>query len=111
MKEWYNSRITTIVHGVKRITDGYEAKEVLKKRDHDSEYPGNPDPSATSEQPPATTSTQLIVFNSSHLGSAQGTSSGTVEEIQQIQQLESSSFIESSMPGTSSIPSTADLSL
>ncbi|MFS8006889.1 hypothetical protein Hanom_Chr14g01254471 [Helianthus anomalus] len=41
----------------------------------------------------------MIVFKPPHLGSAQGTSSGTVEEIQQLQQLESSSFIESSMPG------------
>ncbi|MFS8009247.1 hypothetical protein Hanom_Chr14g01282441 [Helianthus anomalus] len=50
MREWYNSRNT-------KITDG----EVLKKRDHDSEDPGNPDPSATSEQPPSTTSTQIVV--------------------------------------------------
>ncbi|MFS7903976.1 hypothetical protein Hanom_Chr01g00030451 [Helianthus anomalus] len=42
------------------------------------------------------------------LGSTQGTSSVTIEEIQQ---LDSSSFIESSMPGTSSVPSTADLAL
>ncbi|MFS7927807.1 hypothetical protein Hanom_Chr04g00313461 [Helianthus anomalus] len=72
MKEWYNSRNTTIVDGVKKINDGFEAvgkrvnilwvdrcklQEVLQKKDHDSEDPGNPDPSATSEQPPTTTST------------------------------------------------------
>ncbi|KAF5755322.1 hypothetical protein HanRHA438_Chr17g0811471 [Helianthus annuus] len=123
MKEWYNSRNTTIVDGVKRINDGFEAvrkgvnilwgdrckqQEVLKKRDHDSEDLGNPDPSATSEQLPATTSTQIIVFQPSQLESTQGTSSGAVEEIQQ---LESSSYIESSLPGTSSVPSTADLAL
>ncbi|MFS7914554.1 hypothetical protein Hanom_Chr02g00154801 [Helianthus anomalus] len=64
MREWYNSQNTTITDGVKRINDGFEAvrkrvnilwgnrckqQEVLKKRDHDSEDPGNPDPSATSE--------------------------------------------------------------
>ncbi|MFS7995452.1 hypothetical protein Hanom_Chr12g01118051 [Helianthus anomalus] len=109
MKKWYNSRNTTIVDGVKRITEGFEfvrrcvnilwgdrckQQEVLQQRDHDSEDPGNPDPSATSEQPPATTSSQLIVFKPSQLGSSQGTSSGAIEEQQQ---LESSSYIESSM--------------
>ncbi|MFS7996221.1 hypothetical protein Hanom_Chr12g01127381 [Helianthus anomalus] len=97
MKEWYNSRNTTIVDGVKRITDGFESvrkrvnilwadrrkqQEVLQKRDHEAEDPGNLDPSATSEQPPVTTSTQMIVFKPSQLGSAKGTSSGTVEDIQ-----------------------------
>ncbi|KAJ0710541.1 hypothetical protein HanOQP8_Chr09g0313591 [Helianthus annuus] len=97
MKEWYNSRNTTIVDGVKQITEGFEfvrkhvnilladrckQQEVLKKRDHDYEDPGNPDPSSTLEHLPATTSSQLIVFNPSQLESAQGTSSGTVEEIQ-----------------------------
>ncbi|KAJ0512631.1 hypothetical protein HanHA300_Chr10g0348351 [Helianthus annuus] len=92
MKEWYNSRNTKIVDGVKRITEGFEfvrrrvnipwadrckQQEVLQKRYHDAEDPGNPDPSATLEQPPATTSTQLIVFKPSQLGSSQGTSSGT----------------------------------
>ncbi|MFS7975738.1 hypothetical protein Hanom_Chr10g00884251 [Helianthus anomalus] len=66
-------------------------------------------PTATSEQPPATTSsTQLVVITPAQLGSAQGTSSGTVE---QIQQLESISYIENSLPGTSSVPSIADLAL
>ncbi|KAJ0719115.1 hypothetical protein HanOQP8_Chr08g0285861 [Helianthus annuus] len=64
MKEWYNSCNTKITDGVKRINDGFEnvrkhvnilwadrckQQEALKKRDHDSEDPGNPDPSATSE--------------------------------------------------------------
>ncbi|MFS7923984.1 hypothetical protein Hanom_Chr03g00267261 [Helianthus anomalus] len=78
------------------------------KRDHYFEDPGNPDPSATSEQPPATTSAQIVVFMPSQLESEKGTSSGTIEEIQQ---LESSSYIESSMPSTSSVPSTVDLAL
>ncbi|MFS7926554.1 hypothetical protein Hanom_Chr04g00298381 [Helianthus anomalus] len=120
---WYNSRNTKITDGVKQITKGFEfvrnrvnilwgdrckQQEVLKKRDHDSEDSGNPDPPATSEQPPTTTSTQIVIFKPSHLGSAQGTSSGIIEEIQQ---LESSSYIESSLPGTSSVLSSADFAL
>ncbi|MFS7910331.1 hypothetical protein Hanom_Chr02g00105041 [Helianthus anomalus] len=123
MKESYNIRNTKITNGVNRITDGFEAvrkrvnilwgdrckqQEVLKKWDHDSEDPGNPDPSATSEQPPATATTQIVVFKPSHIESTQGTSGGTVEEVQQ---LESSSYVESSMAGTSPIPSSADLAL
>ncbi|MFS7947879.1 hypothetical protein Hanom_Chr06g00553351 [Helianthus anomalus] len=123
MKEWYNIRNNKLTYGVKRITDGFEfvrkrvnillgdrckQQEVLKKREHDSEDPCNPDSSATSEQPPATASTELVVFKPSQLGSAQGTSSGTVEETQQ---LESSSYIKSSLPRTSSVPSSADLAL
>ncbi|MFS7939719.1 hypothetical protein Hanom_Chr05g00455221 [Helianthus anomalus] len=84
MKGWYNIRNTKITDGVKRITHGFEfvrkrvnilwgdrckQQEVLKKRDHDSEDTGNPDPSTTSEQPPATASTQIVVFKPSQLGS------------------------------------------
>ncbi|KAF5774599.1 hypothetical protein HanRHA438_Chr13g0612811 [Helianthus annuus] len=123
MKEWYNIRNTKITDGVKRITDGFKIvrkrvniiwvdrckqQEALKKRDHDSEDPGNPDPSATSEQPPATASTQIVVFEPAQIESTQGTAGGTVEEIQQ---LESSSYVESSLAGTSSVPSFADLAL
>ncbi|KAF5788425.1 hypothetical protein HanXRQr2_Chr10g0463851 [Helianthus annuus] len=86
MKEWYNIRNNKITDGVKRITDGFEflrkrvnilwgdrckQQQVLKKQDHDSEDPGNPDPSTTSEQPPATASTQIVVFQPSKLESAQ----------------------------------------
>ncbi|MFS8006235.1 hypothetical protein Hanom_Chr14g01246821 [Helianthus anomalus] len=123
MKEWYNSRNTKIIDGVKRINDGFEnvrkcvnilwadrckQQESLKKRDHDSEDPGNPDPSATSDQPSATASTQIVSFEPPQIESTQGTSSGTIEEIQQ---LESSSYVESSFSGTSSVPSSADLAL
>ncbi|MFS8016938.1 hypothetical protein Hanom_Chr15g01374391 [Helianthus anomalus] len=116
MKQWYDSRNTTIVDGVKKINEAYEflrmrvntlwnerckPQELMKKRDDDPEDQGNTDPSATSKQPPATSSTQLIVFKPAQHGSVQGTSSGTVEEIQQIE----------SWPGTSSVPSTADLAL
>ncbi|MFS7928293.1 hypothetical protein Hanom_Chr04g00319071 [Helianthus anomalus] len=102
-----------MVDGVKKINEGYEflrkrvntlrnerckPQEVMNKKDDDPEDQGNPDPSATSEQPPTTSSTQLIVFKPAQLGSVQRTSSGTVEEIQKIE----------SLPGTSSIPSTAD---
>ncbi|MFS8030096.1 hypothetical protein Hanom_Chr17g01530081 [Helianthus anomalus] len=114
MKEWYDSRNTTIVNGVKKITESSEIvrkrasilwndqckqQEVLKKKDDDAEDQGNPDPSATSEQPQATTSSQLVVYKLSQIESAQGTSSGTVEEFQQ---LESTSYIESSLRGCSS---------
>ncbi|MFS7954773.1 hypothetical protein Hanom_Chr07g00634481 [Helianthus anomalus] len=107
MKEWYNSRNTKITDGVKKINDGFE-NETLKKRDHDSEDPGNPDPSATSKQPPATVSTQIVVFEPPQTESTQGTFGGTVEEIQQ---LESSSYVESSLACTTSVPSSADLAL
>ncbi|MFS7985240.1 hypothetical protein Hanom_Chr11g00996181 [Helianthus anomalus] len=73
----------------------------MKKKDDDPEDQGNPNPSATSEQPPTATSSQIVVFIPSQLESAQGTSSGIVEEIQQLE----------SLPGTSSVPSTADLAL
>ncbi|KAM0006760.1 hypothetical protein Hdeb2414_s0008g00275911 [Helianthus debilis subsp. tardiflorus] len=123
MKEWYDSRNTTIVDGIKKITESSEffgkrvnilwndhckQQEVLKKKDDGPEDQGNPDPSTTSEQPPATTSSQLVVYKPSQIESAQGTSSGTVEEVQQLQ---SSSYIESSLPGTFFVPSTADLAL
>ncbi|KAJ0539587.1 hypothetical protein HanHA300_Chr08g0288091 [Helianthus annuus] len=111
MKEWYDSRNTTIVDGVKKITESSEIvrkrvhilwndhckqQEVLKKKDDDPKDQGNLDPSATSEQPPTTTSSQLVVYKPSQIESAQGTLSGTVEEVQQLQ---SSSNIESSLPG------------
>ncbi|KAJ0692507.1 hypothetical protein HanPI659440_Chr15g0586791 [Helianthus annuus] len=123
MKEWYHIRNNKITDGVKRITNGFEAvrkrvnvlwgdrckqQEALKKQDHDSEDPSNPDPSVTSEQPSATASTEIVVFKPSQIESAQGTSGGIIEEVQQ---LESSSYIESSMAGTSSVPSSADLAL
>ncbi|MFS7975724.1 hypothetical protein Hanom_Chr10g00884091 [Helianthus anomalus] len=107
MKQRYDSRNTTIVDGVKKINEGYEflrkrvntlrnerckPQEVMKKKDDDPEDQGNPDPSATSEQPPVTSCTQLIVFNPLQLGSMQGTSSGTVEEIQQIESLPGCTF-------------------
>ncbi|MFS7956768.1 hypothetical protein Hanom_Chr07g00658401 [Helianthus anomalus] len=79
MKEWYNIRNNKITDGVKRITDGFEFLR-KRKQDHDFEDPGNPDPSATLEQPPATASTQIVVFQPSQLESTQGTSGGTVEE-------------------------------
>ncbi|MFS7928289.1 hypothetical protein Hanom_Chr04g00319031 [Helianthus anomalus] len=86
MKEWYHIRNNKLTDGVKRITDGFEfvrkcvnilwgdrckQEEVLKIRDHDSENPGNPDPSATSGKPPATASTQIVVFHPSQLESAE----------------------------------------
>ncbi|MFS7919899.1 hypothetical protein Hanom_Chr03g00218031 [Helianthus anomalus] len=92
MKEWYNIRNTKITDGVKRITDGFEVvrkrvnilwgdrckqQELLKKRDHDSDDPGNPDTYATSKQPPATASTQIVVVEPTQIESTQGTAGGT----------------------------------
>ncbi|MFS7894131.1 hypothetical protein Hanom_Chr00s001348g01680771 [Helianthus anomalus] len=88
MKQWYNSRNTKITDRVKKIQDGFEnvkkrvnimwvdrckQQEALKKRDHDSEDPGNPDPSTKSEQPPATASTQIAAFEPPQIESTQGT--------------------------------------
>ncbi|KAJ0695304.1 hypothetical protein HanLR1_Chr10g0344071 [Helianthus annuus] len=71
MKQW-----NTIVDGVKKINASQEIlrkqvntlwserckpEEVLRKRDHDSEDQGNPDHSATSQQPPASASTDVVV--------------------------------------------------
>ncbi|MFS8021883.1 hypothetical protein Hanom_Chr16g01432711 [Helianthus anomalus] len=78
MKQLYDSRNTTMVDGVKKITESFEIvrkrvnilwadrckqQEVLKKKDDYPEDQGNPDPSTTSEQPPTSTSTQLIVVH------------------------------------------------
>ncbi|KAJ0592367.1 hypothetical protein HanHA300_Chr03g0084321 [Helianthus annuus] len=116
MKDWYESRNTTIAEGVKKITGGYEflrkrvatlwedrckQQEIMQKRDEDPEDQGNPDPSATSQQPPATTSSAIVVYQPSVIGSSQGTSSGTVAEEQLLEAL----------AGTSSVPSSADLAL
>ncbi|KAM0006292.1 hypothetical protein Hdeb2414_s0178g00824901 [Helianthus debilis subsp. tardiflorus] len=66
MRQWYNERNTTLINGFSTIKDAFEmsrkrvntlwserckAQEVLQKRDHDSEDPGNPNASASSEQP------------------------------------------------------------
>ncbi|MFS8024872.1 hypothetical protein Hanom_Chr16g01468421 [Helianthus anomalus] len=116
MKDWYESRNTTIAGGVKKITAGYEFRrkrvatlwndrckqqEVMQKRDDDPEDQGNPDPSATSQQPPAATSSAIVVYQPSVFESSQRTSSGTIAEEQLLE----------SLIGTSSVPSSADLSL
>ncbi|KAM0069507.1 hypothetical protein Hdeb2414_s0001g00002531 [Helianthus debilis subsp. tardiflorus] len=121
MKEWYNSHNTKITDGFKKITDGFEFvrkpvnilwgdrckhQEALKKRDHDSEDPGNPDPSATSEQPPATACTQLIVYKRQKIATTQETSSGAQEELPQ---LESSHYVQSSSAGKDPVVESADL--
>ncbi|KAJ0794566.1 hypothetical protein HanPI659440_Chr04g0140631 [Helianthus annuus] len=116
MKDWYESRNTTIAEGVKKITGGYDflrkrvatlwedrckQQEIMRKRDEDPEDQGNPDPSATTQQPPAATSAAIIVYQPSVIGSSQGTSSGTVAEEQLLEAL----------AGTSSVPSSADFAL
>ncbi|KAJ0813251.1 hypothetical protein HanPSC8_Chr17g0771301 [Helianthus annuus] len=100
MKEWYDSRNTTILEGAKKLNTGYEflrsrvatlwedrckQQEILKKRDDDPEDQGNPDPSATSQQPTAATSSAIIVAQPQTVESTQGTSSGAAEEVQQIE--------------------------
>ncbi|KAJ0791127.1 hypothetical protein HanOQP8_Chr01g0002051 [Helianthus annuus] len=116
MKEWYDSRNTTIADGVRKITARYEflrkrvatlwddrckQQEVMQKRDDNPEDQGNPDLSATAQQPPATTSSAIVVYQPSVIGSSQGTSSGTVAEEQMLEAL----------TGKSSVPSSVDLAL
>ncbi|MFS7990470.1 hypothetical protein Hanom_Chr11g01059221 [Helianthus anomalus] len=128
MKEWYNIRNTKITDGVKKINDGFEAvrkcvnilwgdrckqQEVLKKRDHDSEDPGNPDPSATSEQLPATTSTQIVPFEPPHIEFTEGTSGGAfVAELLNAQLLalnEKKAIDDATIDNIPSEPETADI--
>ncbi|KAM0007440.1 hypothetical protein Hdeb2414_s0141g00811181 [Helianthus debilis subsp. tardiflorus] len=123
MKEWYESRNTTVVDGVKRINAGYEflpkrvaslwedrckQQEVLKKHDHDSEDQGNPDPSAAAQQPPASTSTEIVAYMPPQVESSQGISSGAQEELLKILE---SSYVEDDMAGTSNVVSSSDIAL
>ncbi|KAJ0482247.1 hypothetical protein HanIR_Chr13g0651781 [Helianthus annuus] len=113
MKEWYDSRNTTILEGAKKLNAGYDflrsrvatlwedrckQQEILKKRDDDPEDQGNPDPSVTSQQPTTATSSAIVVAQPQTVESTQGTSSGAAEKVQQIED-------------TSYIPSSADLAL
>ncbi|KAJ0796974.1 hypothetical protein HanPI659440_Chr04g0168531 [Helianthus annuus] len=108
MREWYNTRNTTLTEGFKTIKDNVvlstkrvnilwsercKQLEILRKRDQDREDPGNPDMSALSQQPGASESTQIMVYKPQQIMSKQGTSGGTQEEMKQ---LESSYYVESS---------------
>ncbi|MFS7940263.1 hypothetical protein Hanom_Chr05g00462421 [Helianthus anomalus] len=116
MKEWYESRNTTILEGDRKMSAGFEfvrkrvailwedkckQQEILQKRDEDPEDQGNLDSAATPQQPPAGTSSAIIVYQPSALGSSQAGSSGTVGEEQLLEAL----------AGTFSIPSTVDLAI
>ncbi|KAF5819565.1 hypothetical protein HanXRQr2_Chr02g0079051 [Helianthus annuus] len=116
MKNWYETRNTTIAEGVKMMTKGYNflrkrvatlwedgsrQQEILQKRDEDPEDQGNPDTSATPQQPLAGTTSAIIVYQPSALGSSTAGSSGTTGNEQHLE----------ASAGTSSVPSSADLSL
>ncbi|KAJ0657348.1 hypothetical protein HanLR1_Chr14g0545931 [Helianthus annuus] len=116
MKNWYETKNTTIAEGVKTITKGYDflrkrvailwedrckQQEILQKRDEDPEDQGNPDTAAAPQQPPVGTSSAIIVYQPSSLRSSQAGSSGIVNEEQLLEAL----------AGTSPVLSSADLAL
>ncbi|KAJ0715941.1 hypothetical protein HanPI659440_Chr13g0507141 [Helianthus annuus] len=123
MRQWYNSRNTTSTEGFKNIKDNVElyAKrvnimrserckqlEILRKRDQDKEDPGNPDTSASTQQQGASESTQITVYKPQQTATTQGTSGSTQEELPQ---LESSHYVESSSVGKDPVVESADLAL
>ncbi|MFS7976612.1 hypothetical protein Hanom_Chr10g00894441 [Helianthus anomalus] len=61
-----------------------KTQEVLQMRDHDSEDPGNPDTSTSSEQLGASTSTQIVVYNPQQIVAAPVTSGGSQEELEKL---------------------------
>ncbi|MFS7955554.1 hypothetical protein Hanom_Chr07g00644021 [Helianthus anomalus] len=83
-------------------------QELLKKHDHDSEDQGNPDPSAAAQQPPTSTSTQIVAYQPPQVKFAKGTSSSAQGEMQMF---ESTSYVESDMAGTSNVISSSDIAL
>ncbi|KAM0029565.1 hypothetical protein Hdeb2414_s0018g00527541 [Helianthus debilis subsp. tardiflorus] len=116
MKNWYETRNTTIAEGVKTMTKGYEflrkrvatlwedrckQQEILQKQDEDPEDQGNPNTAAAPQQPPVGTSSAIIVHQPSTLESSQAGSSGNVGEEQLLEAL----------AGTSSVPSTTEFAL
>ncbi|KAJ0539295.1 hypothetical protein HanHA300_Chr08g0284691 [Helianthus annuus] len=111
MKKWYESRNTTLVEGFTSIKDAFKLRkkrvyilwlerckeqEILRKHDHDSEDPGNPDTSASSGQPGASTSTQIVVYKPLQIVFAPVTSGGSKEELEK---LDSGHLGESSTAG------------
>ncbi|KAJ0575730.1 hypothetical protein HanIR_Chr05g0216161 [Helianthus annuus] len=123
MREWYNSRNTTLTEGFKTIKDNVELStkrinilwserckqlEILRKCDQDKENSGNPDTSASSQQPGASESTQIMVCQPQQIVSTQGTSGGAQEEMKQ---LESSYYVESSLAGKDTVLRSADIAL
>ncbi|KAJ0699146.1 hypothetical protein HanRHA438_Chr10g0436161 [Helianthus annuus] len=123
MKEWYDSRNPTLVDGFNTIKNAFEIsrkrvnilwsdrckeQEIQRKRDHDRGDPRNPDTSATFEQQGASASTQIIVYKPLQIGTAQGTSGGSKDELEK---LESGHVGESSTAGENVVPSSADIAL
>ncbi|MFS7920526.1 hypothetical protein Hanom_Chr03g00225901 [Helianthus anomalus] len=122
MRQWYNSRNTTLTEGFKNIKDNVKlcAKrvnimwyerckqiEILRKHDQDKEDLGNPDTSESSQQG-ASESTQIIVYKPQQTAITQGTSDGAQEELPQ---LESNHYVESSSAGKDPVVESADLAL
>ncbi|KAF5823950.1 hypothetical protein HanRHA438_Chr01g0044771 [Helianthus annuus] len=116
MKEWYDSRNTTILEGARKMSANFDflrkrvatlwedrckQQEIRQKRDEDPEDLGNPDSAATPQQPPAGTSSAVVIYQPSVIGSSEGASSGTVGEEQLLEAL----------AGTPFVPSSADLAL
>ncbi|KAM0019231.1 hypothetical protein Hdeb2414_s0026g00683141 [Helianthus debilis subsp. tardiflorus] len=123
MTEWYNSSNTTMTEGFKTIKDNIELStkrvnilwserckqlEILHKRDQDREDPGNPDTSASSQQPGASESSQIMVYKPQQIVSTQGTFFGAQEEMKQ---LESSYYVESSSAGKATALGSANITL
>ncbi|KAM0031963.1 hypothetical protein Hdeb2414_s0016g00469871 [Helianthus debilis subsp. tardiflorus] len=123
MKEWYNNRNTTLVEGFTSIKDAFEIsrnmvnilwserckeQEILRKRDHDSEDPGNPDTSASSGQPGASASTQIMVYKPLQTVIAPATSGGSKEEMEK---LDCGHLGESSTTGENVVLSSSDIAL
>ncbi|KAJ0576590.1 hypothetical protein HanOQP8_Chr05g0183051 [Helianthus annuus] len=123
MKEWYKNRNTTLVEGFNSIKDAFEMsrkrvnilwserckeQEILCKRHHDSEDPGNLDTSASSEQLGASASTQIVVYKPLQIVTAPVTSGGSKEELEK---LDSGHISESFTTGENVVLSSSDIAL
>ncbi|MFS7980578.1 hypothetical protein Hanom_Chr10g00941041 [Helianthus anomalus] len=121
MKKWYDSRNTSLVDGFNSIKDAFELskkrvnilwsdrfkeQEIQRKRDHESEDPGNPDTSATSEQHGDPASTQIVVYKPLQIVTAPGTSGGSKDELEK---LEIGHIGESSIAGENVILALKDM--
>ncbi|MFS7931169.1 hypothetical protein Hanom_Chr04g00352891 [Helianthus anomalus] len=100
MKNWHDTRNTTLVDGFKSIKDAFEisrkrvnimgsdrykAQEVQRKHDHDSEDQGNADALASSEPQGASASTQIIVYQPQQTETTQGTSGGSKDDVDKLE--------------------------
>ncbi|MFS8003262.1 hypothetical protein Hanom_Chr13g01211951 [Helianthus anomalus] len=62
----------------------FKAEDVLQKRDHDREDPGNPDAPASSQQSGASSSTQVVVYNPQQIVADSVASGGSKEELERL---------------------------